>query len=405
MFKLGRTLLVSLTLLVIACEGDDSGTMRGLGPVGGGSDGAVTWDAAVGMGGLDAAFPDASVGTDASVVADASAVADAAPGVDAASDAAMMLDTSVPSEAGALDGAADATPAGDASADAAADATTPVEAGPPGASLARTVSVGGVQRRFLLYIPRSAVKATPAPLVSVHHGFTMTGKIMEEITSWKKIAEREAIVVAFPDGLDQPWNVGENVCDVGALVAAPAEQDDFGFVKAIIASADADQPIKKNAVFVAGFSMGGYFANHVGCKGRDFARAVAAHSGGTYDGTCDGQPVPVLLIHGDADGLIPVACGQAARGYWVSRNGCSAQVTTEQIESGSCEWNQGCPAGREVGMCTMKGMDHGWAGAPTSGPSPWLSAALGLNGNLDFGGGDQYEDAAELMWKFFAKYR
>jgi poly(3-hydroxybutyrate) depolymerase len=235
----------------------------------------------------------------------------------------------------------------------------------------------------------------------------MTGKIMEEITTWKKIAEREAIVVAFADGGDGlgPWNVGESTCDPGPLVAASPDQDDFGFVKAIIESADKDQPIKRDAVFVGGFSMGGYFANHAACNARDFVRAAAGHSSGTFSGTCPGQPIPMLLIHGDADGLISIDCGRQALGYWIERNGCSAQTTAEQVKGGSCAWNTGCPAGREVGLCTMVGMDHGWAGAPTSGPSPWLSAALGLNGNLDFGGGDTYEDAAEMMWKFFKNYR
>lgn len=397
MLNLGRILLVLLFLLG-ACEGDDSATQPYVGPVGG-SDAAV-------------ALPDATVGVDAAPPLGF----DAGPGPAPTTDAAIVLDTGAPvpmPDSGAVDGGGSDAAAGDAAqadagADAADDAAAPVEAGPPaepGPSVARTVTVGGVERTFVLYIPKSAVKETPVPLVSVHHGFTMTGKIMEEISAWKKIAEREAIVVAFPDGLDPPWNVGENVCGLGALVSAPADRDDFGFVKAIIASAEMDQAIKKDAVFVGGFSMGGYFANHAACMGRDFVRAAAGHSSGTFDGTCPGQPIPMLLIHGDADGLIDYECSVQSRGYWVARNGCSAQVTTETIKGGECEWQQGCPAGREVGFCTLNGMDHGWAGAATSGPGAWLSAALGINGNLDYGGGVEFEDAAEMMWKFFKKYR
>ena len=44
-------------------------------------------------------------------------------------------------------------------------------------------------------------------------------------------------------------------------------------------------------------------------------------------------------------------------------------------------------------MCTLAGMSHGWSGAPYTGP--WLM--------LQYGGGQQFEDAAELMWRFFAR--
>jgi polyhydroxybutyrate depolymerase len=417
MFNLGRIFLPIVLIFGVAACDEDPESHRYPHPIFGG-DGAVALDAAV--------MADAASGTDASLGFDAASDAALGLGVDAAPPP-NVGDASLPAnEAGSADGGVDAAPAVDASR---ADATTPGDAtisgdatsgdaasgdaasgdastpAAPGPAQMRSVTVGGVTRTFQLYIPKSAVKATPAPLVSVHHGFTMTGKIMEEISSWKKIAEREGIVVAFPDGLNPPWNVGQNVCGLGAWVSASPDQDDFGFVKAIIESADKDQSIKKDAVFVGGFSMGGYFANHVACMGRDFVRAAAGQSSGTFDGTCPGQPIPMLLIHGDADGLIDYQCSVQSRGYWTSRNGCSMQTTTETIKGGSCEWQQGCPAGREVGFCTMNGMDHGWAGAPTSGPGAWLSAAVGLNGNLDYGGGVEYEDAAELMWKFFKKYR
>ncbi|MET0283243.1 MAG: PHB depolymerase family esterase [Polyangiales bacterium] len=287
--------------------------------------------------------------------------------------------------------------------DAGIDAAVPRDAGstpptnpPAGNATMKTISVGGVNRTFQQYVPRSlADKTTAVPLVSVHHGFTMTGTVMENLTSWKTVAEREKFVVVFPDGAgSSPWNVGEGVCNVGAFVSAPSTQDDFAFVKAIVTEVQKTHAINAEQVFVGGFSMGGYFANHIGCKGRDIVRAIAAHSGGTYAGSCAGEAIPALIIHGDSDTLIPPACGTEAHGYWVQRNGCQAATTTQTIKEGECRWNQGCPAGKEVGLCTLKGMDHGWAGAKNTGP--WIT--------LQYGGGEQYENAAELMWTFFKKY-
>jgi polyhydroxybutyrate depolymerase len=279
----------------------------------------------------------------------------------------------------------------------ASDASPSRDAAPPGLSPAvfKTIDVGGVERTFRMHVPYGLDRNTPVPLVSVHHGFTMSGKVMEDITTWKQVAERERFVVVFPDGGgSNPWNVGEGVCNVGSTVSAPATQDDFGFVRAMIAEVQKTQPINPKQVFVGGFSMGGYFANNIGCKGKDIVRAIAAHSGGTYTGDCPGNPIPVLVIHGDADGLIPYQCGKEAYGYWVTRNKCGSGTDAEAIKEGSCVWNQGCPAGQEVGMCTMKAMDHGWAGTTYTGS--WLM--------LQYGGGAQYENGAELMWKFFKRY-
>jgi polyhydroxybutyrate depolymerase len=337
--------------------------------------------------------------------ADARVDAQTSPSLDAALDAALSLDAASADARAAADASLDAASPDSGAQDASADSASPGDGGVSlPAALPRTVKVGSTDRTFLLYVPMRADKSKPMPLVSVHHGFTMSGKIMEEITSWKSIAEREGVVIAFADGGDYlgPWNVGENVCNIGQVVAGSPDQDDLGFVKAIIESAQATQPINRAQVFVAGFSMGGYFANHVGCQGRAFARAVSAHSGGTYSGACPGDPLPVLLIHGDADGLIDYECATQARGYWIERNGCTSQVMSETIKGGGCDWNQGCPKGLELGLCTMKGMDHGWAGAPTTGPGAWLTAPL--DGNAGYGGGVQYEDAAELMWKFFKRY-
>jgi poly(3-hydroxybutyrate) depolymerase len=263
----------------------------------------------------------------------------------------------------------------------------------PGTLTVRTVDVSGVTRRYLLYLPGGLDPKLPVALISVHHPYAQDGQYMADITSFRNIADRDRLAVAFPEGGSAtPWNVGSGVCNWGTIGAAPSTQDDIGLVRAIATDVPTVQAVKK--LFVTGLSMGGYFAHHIGCQGRDVVSAVAAHSGGTYGGTCPGTPVPTLIVHGDADTLIPLRCAQEATGYWVTRNGCGTGTTSEPIKQGECLWNTGCPAGREVGLCTMKGMDHGWAGAPVTGN--WLQS--------EYGGGVPYEDAAELTWKFFKKY-
>ena len=48
------------------------------------------------------------------------------------------------------------------------------------------------------------------PLVLVLHGATGTGTAagMRDLTGWDELAEREGVVVAYPEGLDRTWNAG-----------------------------------------------------------------------------------------------------------------------------------------------------------------------------------------------------
>ena len=70
-----------------------------------------------------------------------------------------------------------------------------------------------------------------------------------------------------------------------------------------------DQCLDAAHTFVTGFSMGGYFSEHVGCERSDI-RAVAPHSGGTLASlsSCTTGHVPVILFHGTADEVIADGC-------------------------------------------------------------------------------------------------
>jgi polyhydroxybutyrate depolymerase len=254
--------------------------------------------------------------------------------------------------------------------------------GSPGLS-SRTLTVDGLSRTFLVHVPPDLDPAQPVPLVFAHHGFTMSGEVMRSLTEFAAVADAEGFAVAFPDGGGfYPWYVGTGVCGMGA--SANGATDDTAFVEAMIDDIDADQCIDRDRVFMTGFSMGGYFSNHVACERPDLIRAAAPHSGGTYEGGCAGGPMPVMVVHGTADWLIDVACGELARDAWVERNGCSTQVDVVPVMGGHCERHRDCPPGGQVTLCLFDAMDHGWAGA------------VGF-----YGGGTEYEPASQLIWDFF----
>jgi len=256
--------------------------------------------------------------------------------------------------------------------------------GKPGAPglVPRMISVGGVQRSYLRYVPPNLDPNQPARVVFVHHGYTMSGEIMRTLTQYQALADADGFVVGFPDGVGSTWNAGMGVCGAGAFVSGNA--DDFGFVAAMIDDIEASQCVDRAHVFVTGFSMGGYFSNRIGCKRPDLVAAVAPHSGGGPPAGCVPGVKPVMLIHGTGDTLITYSCGVQARDFWVMHNGCSTAVDNVQVLGGTCEYNQNCPPGGQVVLCHMEGMPHGWAGHTGQ-----------------YGGGTQYEDATALTWNFF----
>lgn len=299
--------------------------------------------------------------------------------------------------------------ADDAPGDAAPDAAP--DAGPCGlrsgmrGKTNRKVTIDGLERTYIVYVPASADPKTPLPLVFVHHGYTMSGQLMFDITKYPALAESEGIALAFPDGqggpntLKAPWNVGSNLCPSTSGAPPVATGDDFKLLDAIKADIAQDQCIDDAHVFVTGFSMGGYFSHHAGCMRPDIA-GIAPHSGGTHVlDACASQKKPVIMFHGLADTLIPAGCNDPeatpvpnvtpAATAWAQRNGCSLTTTEVAVTNGTCRVFDNCPQGGQVESCTFTAMGHCWAGG---------AASAGVYSC------PTYADATALEWQFFKTY-
>jgi polyhydroxybutyrate depolymerase len=283
--------------------------------------------------------------------------------------------------------------------------------GKPGALRGRSMQslmAGGLARSFIYYAPSTLDPNTPAPLVIIPHGYTMTADMMFEITKYSEIADREKFVIAFPNGqmpgLGAPWNVGNPDCKSTLGILPLAMGDDNAFIDAMIAFAEADQCLDKSHVFMTGFSMGGYLANETGCMRPDI-RAIAPHSGGTHDfATCKVTNKPVLLMHFEGDGLIPYACGTQARDRWTTLNKCQlAAPDVTMVQGGRCEYYKGCAPGGQVGMCSFTiptgGVrneayaGHAWSGGSKDGVAMGAPFAI-----------PETASASQLSWEFFKKY-
>lgn len=253
---------------------------------------------------------------------------------------------------------------------------------PPSGTTTRFTTPGG--RGFLLHVPGAVDANVAGPLLFVHHGYNGSADQIRQLTRFDVIADENGFVVAFPEGAGATWNAGLGVCGFGQFVTGLS--DDFAFVAEMITTIASKVSVDRNRVFTTGFSMGGYFANNIGCNRPDLVRGIAPHSGGGPPAGCKTNPVPALILHGTIDSLIWYTCGQQARDAWVSHNRCSTEVDIVPVKGGACEWNRNCPSGGQVTFCHFDGMDHGWAGATGKD-----------------GGGTQYEDVSRVIWEFFSK--
>jgi polyhydroxybutyrate depolymerase len=270
----------------------------------------------------------------------------------------------------------------------------------------RMMTVAGLARTYIIYLPPSLDPKTPVPFVFVHHGYTMTGQEMIPITQYKALADAQGIGVAFPDGeggsdlLAPPWNVGTDVCPSTLGVAPSATGNDFAFLDAMQADVSNDQCLDTTHLFVTGFSMGGYFAHEVGCD-KPNIRAVAPHSGGTHDlSSCTNGHKPIIIFHGDSDPVVPYGCDvpgttDTPPGFtpsateWAVKNGCGSTTSSVAVDNGTCYYYAGCPSDGQVAYCVFDGMHHCWAGGGSDG---------GIYSCPD------YQSATLLEWDFWKKY-
>ncbi|WP_433790976.1 extracellular catalytic domain type 1 short-chain-length polyhydroxyalkanoate depolymerase [Actinoplanes sp. CA-252034] len=247
------------------------------------------------------------------------------------------------------------------------------------------------ERTFRTYRPPSLPAGRAVPLVVVLHGGAGSGTQAERAYGWNAAADREGFLVAYPDGVGRSWNAGPGCC-------GPATRDgvdDVAFLEDVVAAVSRGAPVDASRVRATGMSNGAMMAYRLACDSTVFT-AVAAVAG-TLIGDCPHPaPVPVLHIHGVADGSVPWAGGRGRRdnggagrvpiridgpavpdmiAAWRSAASCAAPAET--VDGPVTRSIATCPGGRRVELISVAGAGHQWPGATPANPA--VTAALGLD--------------------------
>jgi polyhydroxybutyrate depolymerase len=286
------------------------------------------------------------------------------------------------------------------------------------AAIADTLDIGGVMRSYSAQLPGDK----PAPLVIVLHGNTQTGADMVARTSWSDVARREKFGVVFPDGLNRAWaDLRPDTKRAGS--APPKGTDDAGFIIRLIEEFVADGVADPKRIYITGLSNGGAMTMTMICLRADLFAAAASVIFNLTDDMANAcqpaKPMPMLMINGTADPLIPYDGGRgtsrfAVDGFWsVAKtltfwrraNGCQtgdAAATDlnrrDQSDPTSVtRIDSRCPPGRDVVLYRVNAGGHRMPGASADVRFPRIVSFLLGPQNHDI-------DGAETIWAFFKKF-
>jgi polyhydroxybutyrate depolymerase len=227
----------------------------------------------------------------------------------------------------------------------------------------RTLTHDSELRAYNVYAPPSYPDTSPVPLVVDLHGFSSNKEQQQGISGWQAKADDLGLLVAYPDGLDNSWNAG--VCCGGAVTN---DEDDVGFIRAMVAAIQAEASVDASRIYATGLSNGGAMTHRLACEAADVFAAAAPLAFPTpytdFANQCQpSRSIPVLMFMGLTDVLIPYSGGTfgSALGSfdsWRTKNVCGAQPPPEQhVDFGGsyCDVDLTCAANTQVGLCSIRG--------------------------------------------------
>ncbi|WP_344245876.1 hypothetical protein [Actinocorallia libanotica] len=255
------------------------------------------------------------------------------------------------------------------------------------------ITHAGKARNAVLRLPDD-YDGTPRPVLFHFPGLFETPGMAEFYGRMADYAQTRGFIMITPEHYGRGWQ--------GVPAGTPSpDLDDPGFIRRLqdilITRFNAD-PAR---LYASGMSNGGFFTSRLACVNERFA-AYAAVAGQLSDiPACEpGRKVPIVMLHGTTDTIVPYSTVAPAAAFWAGNNTCSATSTATPLPDKDPRDNttvvrhvhDGCPADAPVELYEIKGGGHNWPGGlPFLGP---------------FLGGTTHDiDANEVIWDFVSAFR
>ncbi|MGK5685597.1 alpha/beta hydrolase family esterase [Actinoplanes sp. URMC 104] len=234
------------------------------------------------------------------------------------------------------------------------------------------------------------------PLILIFHGSRQTGEKHRRFTgrAFDALAQDGSAVVAYLDGYRGNWN------DARRESRFPARRDDIddvGFARAVIEQLAAGHRIDRTRVVAVGYSNGGQMVMRLAHEtpellaGAVVIAATMPAPGSFLDAGRPAAPLPMLLIHGTRDRIVPYEGGTmswwarkafkvggeslsmpATAAYFAARNGIDAAPVSTRLPARGRTWVERTeyrqPGHPSVQLYTVHGGGHTVPG-PGSAPA------------------------------------
>ncbi len=222
----------------------------------------------------------------------------------------------------------------------------------------RRIDVAGRPRSYtLVTLGAPAVPPVAAALILVFHGSNQDAATVRKAAGWSFDAlaadDQTAggpVVVAYLDGYHRHWNDARTSSN---FAARRDGVDDVAFTEAVIATTVDEQQVDPKRVYAVGYSNGGQLVIRLIHQVPELLAGATIISATqpvpeNFEIPADpATPVPVLLIHGTSNRLVPFGGGMASlwgfrkRGegrsapetaaYYAGRNGITAPPTQTRL--------------------------------------------------------------------------
>jgi polyhydroxybutyrate depolymerase len=323
------------------------------------------------------------------------------------------------------------------------------------------VTIGDVDRTYLVRLPQGYDAKQKYPVVILLHGMNQDTDDMERLTRFAPMADKNGIIAVYPKALHGRWNVGVRPPTRQQTMGPPGrgrrggggypgggggypgggggypggggggggyprggqsggqdreehrteQADDVDFLNQMLDQMALKFSVDATRVYATGLSEGGLMAMKVGCSMADRIAAIAPVGAAMPKSMIclPSRPLPVVMINGTSDPVVPYGGGtehnlqlpvvsvQDSAKAWARIDRCSEKPTESKLAAHE-------KGGMEVKVETFDGCHEG---------AQVVSYSVKGAGNT-WPGGEQYEvekqvgktasdpNANETIWAFLA---
>lgn len=304
------------------------------------------------------------------------------------------------------------------------DSANSNETNNPKIEITKNITVDGLNRSFVIYVPETALNQPKMPLLFILHGGKGNPTGMMTIANFKPIADRDKVILVYPAGMVYPTETGGSWNDGRPTSANINGVNDVNFFSSMIDFMVSNYNVNSLKVYATGISNGGLMSARLGSElsSRITAFAAVAASEETTIGnnttmTSVSRQVPALFMQGTLDPLLPFLGGGVNVGNgqtsgtvlshnqviakWITVNNCAITPVLTNLPdlttTDNCIVQQRIftnpNTGVEVASYVVIDGGHTWPQG-----TQYLPISIIGEVNLDI-------NACEVIWTFFKKFQ